>query len=89
MLPVWESGSSVPATTKDAINIIISNPPSQKICRAVPVYVKHNVTFLVDTSVLIDWRDIRTDLVGGLARSGTKRFYFDIEKENCCKKIHI
>ena len=26
--------------------------------------------------------DIRTNLVGGLARSGIKSFYFDIEKEN-------
>ena len=31
---------------------------------------------------LIDWGVIRTDLVGGLARSGIKSFYFDIEKEN-------
>ena len=77
-----EPGSSVPINTKDAVNIIIYNPPSEKICRAVPVYVKHYVAFLVDTSALIDWRDIKTDLVGGLSRSGTKSFYFDIENEN-------
>ena len=81
-MPIWESGSSVPIKTKDAANIIIFNPPSGKIYWAVPVYVKHNVAFLVDTSALIDWKDIRTDLFGGLARSGTKSFYFDIEKEN-------
>ena len=52
------------------------------MCRAVKVYVKYNVAFLAHTSTLIDWRDTRTDLVGGLARSGIKSFYFDIEKEN-------
>ena len=81
-LSIRESGSSVPVTTKDAVSIIISNPSSEKICRPVLVYVKHNVAFLVDTSVQIDWRDIRTNLVGSLARSGTKNLYFDIEKEN-------
>ena len=81
-LPIWKSRSSVPVNTKDAVNIIISNSPSEKICRAVPVYVKHSVAFLVDTSALIDWRDIRTDLVGDLARCGTKSFYFYFEKEN-------
>ena len=80
-LPIWKSRSSVPVNTKDAVNIIISNSPSEKICRAVPVYVKHSVAFLVDTSALIDWRDIRTDLVGGLARSGTESFSIDTEKE--------
>ena len=81
-MPIWGSGSSVPVNTTDAVNIIISNRPSERISRAVPVYVKHYVAFLVDISALIDWRDVRTDLVGGLARSGTKSFYFDIDKEN-------
>ena len=52
------------------------------MCRAVKVYVKYNVAFLAHTSTLIDWRDTRTDLVGGLARSGIKSFYFHIENEN-------
>ena len=79
---IGSSGPSVPVNTKDAVNIIIANPPSEKIYRAVKVYVKHNVAFLAHTSTLIDWRDIWTDLVVGPARSGIKSFYFDIENEN-------
>ena len=47
---------------------IISNPATEKICVTAPVYLKHNIVFLVDPSTIIAWRDIS--------------FYFDNEKEN-------
>ena len=47
---------------------IISNSATEKICVTAPVYLKHNIVFLVDPSTIIAWRDIS--------------FYFDNEKEN-------
>ena len=68
-------------TTKDAVNNIVSYSPSEYV-ESFQFTLNITLHFLVDTSALIVWRDIRTELVGGLARSGTKIFYFDIENEN-------
>ena len=32
---------------------------------------------MVATSKLLEWRDIRTDLVGGMTQCGTKKVYFN------------
>lgn len=48
-----------------------------------PVYVQHNVEFVVDTTKLGDWRDVKVDLIPDMKRKATKQFYYvtDIDGE--------
>ena len=76
-LPIYGSGKTTPSPTKEIVQLIIGETWPDNVCTATPVYVDRSVEFFVDTSKLIDWKDIRTDMVGGLTRSGTKSFYYE------------
>ena len=43
-----------------------------KVCKSTPTYVDKNLEFIVDTSHLLHWKDVRLDIISGLVRSGTK-----------------
>ena len=38
--------------------------------------VNKNLEFIVDTSHLLHWKDVRSDMISGLVRSGTKTIFF-------------
>ena len=50
---------------------------SSSVCNKAPVYIKNNVSFIVNAERLSHWKDIRTDMISGFIESGTKTFYFD------------
>ena len=75
--PVFDSGRSNPITTKEAIIILKSDIKSSSICNKTPVYIKNNVSFIVNAEALSHWKDIRTDMISGFIESETKTLYFD------------
>jgi len=46
-----------------------------RVCSRVPAYVDKNVEFLVDTSQLLHWRDVMSDL-SGFTRTKTKKMFY-------------
>ena len=77
-MPIYRSGRITPCETKKVAELLIHrNLPPNIIATSTPVYVKHNVEFLVDTSCLGNWRDIKTDMIIDMVRSATKTFYFE------------
>ena len=87
LLPVYASGRDVSRETKSVVSLIVEGEtPVPLIATATPVYVYHNVEFIVDSSKLGDWRDLKNDLIPGMTRSATKTFYFmhiDDQFESC------
>ena len=75
--PVFDCGRSNPITTKEAVIILKSDIKSSSICNKTPVYIKNNVSFIVNAEALSHWKDIRTDMISGFIESETKTLYFD------------
>ena len=71
-LPIFRSGAGKPKSTKEIATTILQHPPSLKVCKSAPTYVDKNLEFIVDTSHLLHWKDVRSDMISGLVRSGTK-----------------
>ena len=71
-LPIFRSGAGKPKSTKEIATTILQHPPSLKVCKSTPTYVDKNLEFIVDTSHLLHWKDVRSDMISGLVRSGTK-----------------
>ena len=58
LLPVIEYGNNVP---KHITKVIVSGDlPGEILVSSTPQYVEHNAAFLVDTSYLANWRDLKT-----------------------------
>ena len=74
-LPIFRSGAGKPKSTKEIATTILQHPPSLKVCKSTPTYVDKNLEFIVDTSHLLHWKDVRTDMISGLVRCGTKLSY--------------
>ena len=66
---VFDSGHSNPRTTKVA-TILKSNIKSNSICNETLVYIKNNVSFIVNAKKLSHWKNIRTD-TSEFVRSGS------------------
>ena len=49
------------------------------------MYVSKNVEFVVNTSKLVHWKDVKTDMVGVFFRSGTKSRYFNVQDDKVYK----
>ena len=47
---------------------------SSSICTKTSVYIKNNVSFIVNTEKLSHMEDIKTDMIRGFIGSGTKAF---------------
>ena len=71
-LSIFSSGAGKPKSTKEIATTILQHPPSLKVCKSTPTYVDKNLEFIVDTSHLLHWKDVRSDMISGLVRSGTK-----------------
>ena len=71
-LPIFRSGAGKPKSTKEIATTILQHPPSLKVCKSAPTYVDKNLEFIVDTSHLLHWKDVRSDMISVLDRSGTK-----------------
>lgn len=52
LLPVYRSGKKS-FTSKEVVRLL-TNPPTDKICRKKPTYIQHDVTFIVDITKLTD-----------------------------------
>ena len=79
LLPIVSSGKEEPPTTKDIVSMIISGDiPLEQISTATPVYVQNNVEFIVDTSRLADWRDVKYDGMAGMSRNVTKKYLYSL-----------
>ena len=75
-LPVYSENKDHASETYATATILISdNVPDDKIATATPLYVRHNVEFIIDTKHLGDWRDAKDDNIVGMTRSSTKSFY--------------
>ena len=73
-LPVFIKRENKPKGTESLI--INENIPFDRIASAPPVYVEHDVSFIINSSTLEDKRDIKVDLIAGMKRSRTKIFYY-------------
>ena len=71
-LPIFRSGAGKPKSTKEIATTILQHPPSLKVCKSTPTYVDKTLEFIVGTSLLLHWNDVRSDMISGLVRSGTK-----------------
>lgn len=72
LLPVIEYGNNVP---KHITKVIVSGDlPGEILVSSTPQYVEHNAAFLVDTSYLANWRDLKTHL--NMKRCAKKTYYF-------------
>ena len=80
LLPVFEYGKNVSTETKHITEIIVTGDlPGAILASATPQYVEQNGAFLVDTSYLDDWGDLKTDI--NMKRSATKTYYFQKIKD--------
>ena len=80
LLPVFEYGKNVSTETKHINEIIVTGDlPGAILASATPQYVEQNAAFLVDTSYLDDWWDLKTDI--NMKRSATKTYYFQKIKD--------
>ena len=52
------------------------------MCKSTPTYVNKNLEFIVDTSHLLHWKDVRSDMISGLVRSGTKTIFLAGDGDN-------
>ena len=71
-LPIFRSGAGKPKSTKEIATTILQHPPSLKVCKSTPTYVEKNLEFIVDTSYLRHWKDVRSDMISSLVCSGNK-----------------
>ena len=71
-LLIFRSGAGNQKSTKEIATTIFQHPPSLKVCKSAPTYVDKNLEFIIDTSHLLHWKDVRSDMISGLVRSGTK-----------------
>ena len=71
-LPIFRSGARKPNSTKDIATTILQHLPSWKVCKCTPTYVDKNLEFIIDTSHLLHWKDVGSDMISGLVRCGTK-----------------
>ena len=71
-LAIFRSGAGKPKSTKEIATTILQYPPSLKVCKSTPRYVDKNLEFVVDTSHLLHWKDVRSDMMSGLVHYGTK-----------------
>ena len=63
MVPIFNYGKKLPVLTKDAAEILLyGSVPNDRICTGVPVFVQHNVEFIVAIEKLGDWRDVKNDI---------------------------
>ena len=81
-LPIFRSGAGKPKSTKEIPTTILQHPPSLKVCKSTPTYVNKNLEFIVDTSHLLHWKDVRSDTISGLVRSGTKTIFLAGDGDN-------
>ena len=97
---VFDSGRSNPIATKEAVMILKSDIKFSSIYNKTSVYIKNNVSFIVNTEKLSHKKDIKTDMISGFIGSGTKtsrriyvncfnRLRFPAEVTNSCKKRRI
>ena len=57
MVPIFNYGKTLPVLTKDAAEILLyGSVPNDRICTDVPVFVQHNVEFIVAIEKLGDWK---------------------------------
>ena len=42
------------------------------IFKSTPTYADKKLEFIVDTSYLLHWKDVQSDMISGLVRFGTK-----------------
>ena len=75
LLPVFEYGKNIPTEAKDITRIIVSGDlPGEILVSAISQFVEQSAVFLVDTSYLCDWRDLKRYI--NMKRSVTKTYYF-------------
>ena len=76
-LPMFSKGNDTPMRSKVIASLIISDEINKdKIAFAPPVYVEHNVSFMIDSSSLGDHRDLKMDLTAGMTKNKTKFLFF-------------
>ena len=56
--------------------------PKEKICTRVPLQVKQNYTFLVDTNAVGSPKDILADNCGSWKNDGVRYFYFESTEDS-------
>ena len=83
---MFEYGKNVPTETKHITGIIVSDDlAGEMLASAISQFVEYNAIFLVDTSHLGDWRDLKPYI--DLKWSATKTYYFQKIKDQLVRCI--
>ena len=76
-LPLFSQGQQKPRESKEmALLLMGDNIERSIVCTSVPIFVEHNVEFLIDVSSIGNFEDAKTH---GMRRIKTKYFYYNGE----------
>ena len=76
MVPIFNYGKKLPVSTKDVAEILLDGSvPNDRICTSVPVFVQHNVDFIVAREKFGDWRDVKNDFNYKMNKVKTKNLF--------------
>ena len=75
LLPIYDTLSHS-MTTKDVVQIIGSGVPDNRTAKLVPSQPKDNLSFMIATSYLEDWKDVLSDDLGVWSPNGTKTLFY-------------
>ena len=71
--PIFEWGRKERYQPKQAVDVLLRQAPHVKMCDRQPLGVRQNMSFLIDSSKLSNWEDIKADRNGvysGVLRCG-------------------
>ena len=71
-LPVFQCGR-MEYTVAELVSILLGNVSKEKVCKAQPVNVEHNCSFVVDLSCVNDPNDLRADDSGVWKHQGVRK----------------
>ena len=81
-LKIFKKGVSNPVHTLEALQMILG--AKKNLATERPVFVEHNVIFLVDTTKMKNWQDLRND--PAFLKTKRKPPYYFQEVSECCFK---
>ncbi len=68
-------------TAKELISIFLLDLEPQNLCTGIPSNVAHNVSFVIDTSCLKFFDDVKCDSMGSWKRVGSPSRLYHVERE--------
>eukprot|EP00794_Sanderia_malayensis_P019660 gene19660-21607_t len=78
--PIFQRRKSA-CSAKEIISILLLELESHHLCTRAPLNVAHNVSFVIDTSCLKKFDDIKCDSMGSWKRTGSPLRLFTVEND--------